>query len=426
MPRHASRASRPAAVARVGAHAHQVRGTRRLGHLPGHGPTRRRPPRRPAQRTSRGSPGKMYAESECASSGPIRGSSSARSTATRCRGRALGRIEHPEAPVPRIGAAQPLGQQGEGALGDGDPVDPVLVVEPLDEGHHDARVVAQCRDPGLPRPRRAPQPGDVLALGDEGRWLAVGDHPADERVSRPDLQRPRLERRRCPPPCAAAAVIGVGAPVSGSLPAAGLRERDDVADRRRAGQQHADAVPAERDAAVRRRAVLEARRAGSRTSPAAPPPTGRASRRPAAARRRGGYGSTRRRSRCRCRRGRRPRPAPRRATPRTGRSTRVRRGERDGAPRSSRAAPSSSAPRTSARRRSRGTTRPRSSIRPSRRPISSRAAPRSARASDVRPAAKKTQSPGSAPTAAASPARSSSLRFLATGPPSVPSSSTVT
>ena len=58
-----------------------------------------------------------------------------------------------------------------------------------------------------------------------------------------------------------------------------------------------------------------------------------------------------------------------------------------------------------------------SSIRPPRRPISSRAAPSSAREDLAGPAAKKTQSPGLAPTCAASPARSASVRFLATGPP---------
>ena len=61
-------------------------------------------------------------------------------------------------------------------------------------------------------------------------------------------------------------------------------------------------------------------------------------------------------------------------------------------------------------------------MRPQRRPISSRAAPSSAREDLTGPAAKKTQSPGFAPTCAARPAFSSSLRFLATGPPSSPSS----
>src|SRR3954468_11900208 len=37
----------------------------------------------------------------------------------------------------------------------------------------------------------------------------------------------------------------------------GLRERDDIPERVRTGEQHADAVPAESDAAVRRRAVEE-------------------------------------------------------------------------------------------------------------------------------------------------------------------------
>lgn len=55
-----------------------------------------------------------------------------------------------------------------------------------------------------------------------------------------------------------------------------------------------------------------------------------------------------------------------------------------------------------------------------------RAAPSRARASLGFPAAKKMQSPGSAPVAAARPARSSSEMFFATGPPSVPSSARVT
>ena len=93
--------------------------------------------------------------------------------------------------------------------------------------------------------------------------------------------------------------------------AAGLGERDDLAQRVGAGEQHADPVPAERDAAVRRRAVLE--RLEQEAELLLRPPRARcpAGRRPAAGRRRGGYGSTRRRSRCRCRRCRTRRPAPR-------------------------------------------------------------------------------------------------------------------
>ena len=48
--------------------------------------------------------------------------------------------------------------------------------------------------------------------------------------------------------------------------------------------------------------------------------------------------------------------------------------------------------------------------------ISMRVAPSSARAAFAEPAAKNTQSPGSAPTWAARPSRSASVRFLATGP----------
>ncbi len=66
------------------------------------------------------------------------------------------------------------------------------------------------------------------------------------------------------------------------------------------------------------------------------------------------------------------------------------------------------------------------SIRPRRSAISSRAAPRSARELLASPAAKNTQSPGSAPTFAASPAFSSSEMFLETGPVRLPSSWTST
>ncbi|MPM67719.1 hypothetical protein SDC9_114643 [bioreactor metagenome] len=67
-----------------------------------------------------------------------------------------------------------------------------------------------------------------------------------------------------------------------------------------------------------------------------------------------------------------------------------------------------------------------SSIIPVRRPISSRAAPSSSWEDLRPPAAKKIASPGRAPVAAASPSRSASVMFLATGPASVPSAATVT
>ena len=67
-----------------------------------------------------------------------------------------------------------------------------------------------------------------------------------------------------------------------------------------------------------------------------------------------------------------------------------------------------------------------SSISPPRRPISSRAAPSRARLDLAGPAAKKMQSPGSAPTWAARPAFSSSVMFFETGPVSSPSSWTST
>ncbi len=67
-----------------------------------------------------------------------------------------------------------------------------------------------------------------------------------------------------------------------------------------------------------------------------------------------------------------------------------------------------------------------SSMRAQRRPISRRAAPSRSREADLAPAAKKIASPGFAPTFSASPDSSASDRFLATGPPSVPSSCTST
>ena len=106
-----------------------------------------------------------------------------------------------------------------------------------------------------------------------------------------------------------AAVIGVGAPVSGSLPGRRLRERDDIPDRVAAGEEHQHPVPAERDAAVRRRPVPQRVEQEAELRPAPPRATARSRRRPAAACPAGGSGSTRRRSRCRCRRGRRRRPA---------------------------------------------------------------------------------------------------------------------
>src|SRR5581483_1047809 len=66
-----------------------------------------------------------------------------------------------------------------------------------------------------------------------------------------------------------------------------------------------------------------------------------------------------------------------------------------------------------------------SSISPHRRPISRRAAPSSSRDACAGPAAKNTQSPAAAPTAAASPERSASDRFFATGPPISPEASNV-
>ena len=62
------------------------------------------------------------------------------------------------------------------------------------------------------------------------------------------------------------------------------------------------------------------------------------------------------------------------------------------------------------------------SIRSRRLAISPRAAPRRARELRAEPAEKNMQSPGLAPTWAASPSRSASDGFLATGPLSVPSS----
>ena len=89
---------------------------------------------------------------------------------------------------------------------------------------------------------------------------------------------------------------GLGACVSRSLRALRLRERDHVADRLGAGHQHDDAVEAERDAAVRRRAVLERVEQEAELRAAPPPRRCRARGTPAPARRRGGSAPSRRRS----------------------------------------------------------------------------------------------------------------------------------
>ena len=104
--------------------------------------------------------------------------------------------------------------------------------------------VHRC-EPGLPHGFvRAPSPGEIAATD---RLIA-------------DV------RPRATPGAATGAVLatnssrswrsstGAGAPVSGSPPDGGLRERDDVADRVAAREDRHDPVDAHRDAAVRRRA----------------------------------------------------------------------------------------------------------------------------------------------------------------------------
>ena len=164
-----------------------------------------------------------------------------------------------------------------------------------------------------------------------------------------------------------------------------LRERDHLADRVAAGQQRADPVPAEGDAAVRRGAVLEGVEQEAElllrlVLARCPSP-----RRPASGCPRGGYGSTRRRSRCRCRRCRRPRPA--RCRGRCRRSSRSL-GEVNAwctavqAPQptaTSPAAVASAAGSNSGASTTQRKLQASSSIRPPRRPISRRAAPSSAR-----------------------------------------------
>ena len=193
-----------------------------------------------------------------------------------------------------------------------------------------------------------------------------------------------------------------------------------AASRRPASSMH-DPVPAEGDAAVRRRAVGERVEQEAELLPRPPPRRCRARRTPAAARRRGGYGSSRRRSRCRCRRCRRRRPAPRPGDS-SNRSIQSAFGEVNGW---------CTAVQATHRPRPRRLLEHRRVDDPEERPgalvdqlaagapISSRAAPSSACASDRGPRRRRCSRPAAAPVAAARPARSASERFLATGPPSV-------
>ena len=97
-----------------------------------------------------------------------------------------------------------------------------------------------------------------------------------------------------------AGVMGVGAPVSGSRPEAALGKAITSRMLAAAGEQHDHPVPAERDAAVRRRAVLERVEQEAELGAGLLRRTGRSRRTPPAASRTSGYGSSRRRSRSRC------------------------------------------------------------------------------------------------------------------------------
>ena len=196
--------------------------------------------------------------------------------------------------------------------------------------------------------------------------------------------------------------MGVGAPVSGSRPEAGLGEGDHVADGLAApASSMISPVPAERDAAVRRRAVLErveqeaelARCASSADRPIT-------SNTRLLHRRRGGYGSSRRRSRSRCSTmSYASASAPPGSAVELVGPFRQRRGERVVHRPSSRPRRSVLA-RTSARPPPTGTTRPTRRSGRSAWPISNRAAPSSSLGRSTRRQPRRTrQSPGLAPVA---------------------------
>ena len=154
-------------------------------------------------------------------------------------------------------------------------------------------------------------------------------------------------------------------------------------------------------------------------------------RRPASGRRRGGYGSSRRRSRCRCRRCRRRRPARCRDPGR--RSSRIRFGRGEGVVHRG---PGAGADRDVARGRRVGgrleqrrvddpagtPRRPRRSGRSGGRSRGGRHRAAARLRLDRRRRRRRRSRRAAAPTCAARPARSASERFLATGPPSSPSS----
>ena len=127
---------------------------------------------------------------------------------------------------------------------------------------------ARPRPPARPlRPPRARRSAPATGAG----WTRSRSQIVVRRRAAP-FHRPRPP----PSPAASAAEIpssrswrsstGAGAPVSGSRARGGLRERDHVANRLRAVQQGDDPVEAVGDAAVRRRAVARAPRAGSRSA----------------------------------------------------------------------------------------------------------------------------------------------------------------
>ena len=192
---------------------------------------------------------------------------------------------------------------------------PAHLAAEMPAGPHDEQ-----RHPPLPREHDVPATTSVAGTSDRcdrrprqggARWISwvlhrgrgAGGAGVRRRAGGLGLASMPASRRCC-------AVIGVGAPVSGSKPPPVFGNAMTSRIESRAGEQHADPVPAEGDAAVRRRAVLERLQQEAELVLRLLRRRCRAGRRPAAARRRGGYGSSRRRSRCRCRRCRTRRPAP--------------------------------------------------------------------------------------------------------------------
>ena len=289
-------------------------------------------------------------------------------------------------------------------------------------------------EPSRPAPRAQPRgPHGVAARGESGGGQR--DRPPGPSDLGGGGGRGGHGRASTPASLRCWAVIGAGASVSGSTPPPDFGKAITSRIESMPGEQGADPVPAEGDAAVRRGAEAEGVEQEAELLLRLLGRRGPSPRRPAPGCRGGGYGWSRRRSRCRCRRCRRRRPARE-----PGSVSKVSSDSGLGevkawctavqAPPPTATSPAATAWLAGSNSGASTTQQKAHGVwcRAARPGGRSRAGWRPSRdwAWDRAPAAKNTQSPGCAPTCAARPARSASDRFLATGPPSSPSSPTST